>query len=248
MHDLKISVITVSYNAQDTIEQSIRSVISQDYRNIEYIIIDGNSADGTVSIAKKYLKNIHVLLSEPDKGIYDAMNKGIALATGDVVGILNADDFFKDEHVLTVVAQAFENNKPDIVYGDLNYIKSDGSISRKWVSGEYKKGMFNYGWMPPHPTFYCKRELFEKFGSYGLEYGTAADYELMLRYIHRNLLSVYYVKQVLVEMSVGGVSNRSIKNRIKSLFFDMKAMYKNKIFFPPITLILKPLRKLRQFF
>lgn len=176
------------------------------------------------------------------------MNKGIALATGDVVGILNADDFFKDEHVLTVVAQAFENNKPDIVYGDLNYIKSDGSISRKWVSGEYKKGMFNYGWMPPHPTFYCKRELFKKFGSYGLEYGTAADYELMLRYIHRNLLSVYYVKQVLVEMSVGGVSNRSIKNRIKSLFFDMKAMYKNKIFFPPITLILKPLRKLRQFF
>ncbi|MEB0260654.1 MULTISPECIES: glycosyltransferase family 2 protein [unclassified Mucilaginibacter] len=248
MHDFKISVITVSFNAQSTIERSIQSVISQNYDNVEYIIIDGRSSDSTVSIAEKYRDHIKVLVSEPDKGIYDAMNKGIALATGDVVGILNADDFFANEYVLTVVVDAFKNNNTAIVYGDLNYIKPDGSISRKWVSGEYKKGIFNLGWMPPHPTFYCRRELFGRFGNYSLAFGTAADYELMLRYIHRNHLSTYYVKQVLVQMSIGGVSNHSIKNRARALLFDMKAMYENKIFYPPITLIFKPLRKLKQFF
>ncbi len=153
MHDLKISVITVSFNAQSTIERSIQSVISQNYDNVEYIIIDGRSSDSTVSIAEKYRDHIKVLVSEPDKGIYDAMNKGIALATGDVVGILNADDFFTNEYVLTVVADAFKNNNTAVVYGDLNYIKPDGSISRKWVSGEYKKGIFNLGWMPPIQHF-----------------------------------------------------------------------------------------------
>jgi len=248
VHDLKISIITVAYNAQATIEQSIKSVISQAYNNVEYIIIDGNSSDNTVSIAQKYREYISVLISEPDNGIYDAMNKGIALATGDIVGILNADDFFAGNHILTVVSDAFKNNNTDIVYGDLNYIKPDGTIRRKWVSGEYKKGKFNFGWMPPHPTFYCRRELFERFGNYSLDFGTAADYELMLRYLHLNHLSVFYVKQVLVQMSIGGVSNSSIKNRLKALLFDMKAMYNNRIIFPPVTLVLKPLRKLRQFF
>lgn len=248
VHDLKISVITVCYNAEATIAQTIKSVIAQDYNNIEYIIVDGNSSDGTITVAEKYREHIHILLSEPDKGIYDAMNKGIALATGDVVGILNADDFFADENVLTVVARAFKTSNPDIVYGDLNYVKPDGTISRKWRSGEYKKGLFNFGWMPPHPTFYCKRRLFEKFGNYSLDFGTAADYELMLRYIHRNHLTPYYVKQVLVKMNVGGVSNRSIKNRLRSLMADVRAMYKNRIFFPPIALVFKPLRKLKQFF
>ncbi|MES2267292.1 MAG: glycosyltransferase family 2 protein [Bacteroidota bacterium] len=248
MHEPKISIITVSYNAQVTIEQSILSVISQDYNNVEYIIIDGKSTDGTLSIAQKYRKHINILVSEPDRGIYDAMNKGIALATGDVVGILNADDFFAGTQILTVVAEAFKNNTADIVYGDLNYVKPNGVVSRKWVSGEYKKGMFNLGWMPPHPTFYCRRELFEKFGNYSLDYGTAADFELMLRFIHRNHLSVSYVKRVLVQMSVGGVSNSSIRNRLKALWYDMKAMYDNKIILPPIALVLKPLRKIKQFF
>ena len=248
LHYPKISVITVCYNARATIERCVRSVLNQYYINIEYIIIDGNSADGTLSILEKYKKNISILVSEPDKGIYDAMNKGIALATGDVVGVLNADDFFADEDVLTVVADAFNNNDTDIVYGNLDYIKLNGKISRKWVSGHYKKGMFNYGWMPPHPAFYCKRELFNKFGGYSLQYGTAADYELMLRFIHRNLSSVYYVKKVLVKMAVGGVSNSNINNRIKALLFDMKAMNNNSVLFPPVALVLKPLRKLRQFF
>ncbi|TEW67977.1 glycosyltransferase [Mucilaginibacter phyllosphaerae] len=248
MHPPKISVITVSYNARLTIEQCIRSVIRQQYNNIEYIIIDGKSSDGTVSIAEKYKNHIQIIVSEPDKGIYDAMNKGIALATGDVTGILNADDFFAADDVLTVVAEAFKNQDPDIVYGDLDYVRPDGTVVRKWRSGRYKKGMFNAGWMPPHPTFYCKTNLFKKFGHYSLQYGTAADYELMLRFIHLNHLSVYYVQRVLVKMTVGGVSNSSIKNRIKALFFDMKAMYNNNIIFPPIVLMIKPLRKLSQFF
>jgi glycosyltransferase involved in cell wall biosynthesis len=248
VHDLKISVITVSYNAQGTIEQCVQSVITQDYHNIEYIIIDGNSADGTVSILEKYKKHIHVFVSEPDKGIYDAMNKGIALATGDIIGILNADDFFADSHTLTVVSDAFKNNTPDIVYGDLDYIKTDGSTFRKWRSGQYKKGMFNLGWMPPHPTFYCRKEVFDKLGNYSLEYGTASDYELMLRFIHLNQLPVYYIARVLVKMSTGGVSNSNINNRVKALIFDMRAMYKNKVLFPPIALLFKPLRKIGQFF
>lgn len=248
VHNLKISVITVSYNAQSTIEQCVQSVISQDYQNIEYVIIDGNSSDGTVSILEKYKKYIHVFVSEPDKGIYDAMNKGIALASGDIIGILNADDFFADNHTLTVVSDAFKNNTTDIVYGDLDYIKPDGSTFRKWRSGPYKKGMFNLGWMPPHPTFYCRKEVFNRLGNYSLEYGTAADYELMLRFIHFNQLQVYYIARVLVKMSTGGVSNRNINNRVKALIFDMRAMYKNKVLFPPIALLFKPLRKLGQFF
>jgi len=248
VHDLKITVITVSYNAQSTIEQCVLSVINQDYHNTEYIIIDGNSSDGTLSILEKYKKHIKVLVSEPDKGIYDAMNKGIALASGEVIGMLNADDFFADNHILTVVSDAFKNNKPDMVYGDLDYIKPDGSTFRKWRSGRYKKGMFNLGWMPPHPTFYCLKTVFDKLGNYSLEYGTAADYELMLRFIHLNHSAVYYIPRVLVKMSMGGVSNSNIKNRVKALAFDMRAMYKNKVLFPPIALLFKPLRKLRQFF
>ncbi|RYU90395.1 glycosyltransferase [Mucilaginibacter terrigena] len=248
MHDLKISVITVCYNAQSTIEQSILSVISQDYDNIEYIIIDGASSDNTVPIIKKHEKDVQRFISEPDKGIYDAMNKGIALAQGDVIGILNADDFFAGNHVLNDIANAFANNHAEIVYGDLDYIKPGGSIIRKWRTGQYKKGMFNRGWMPPHPTFYCKKTLFEKFGNYSLEFGTAADYELMLRFMHLKQASVYYLQKVLVKMSVGGVSNKNIINRINALLFDLKAMYHNKIIFPPIALLFKPLRKLRQFF
>ncbi|MFA6247637.1 MAG: glycosyltransferase family 2 protein [Mucilaginibacter sp.] len=248
VHDLKISVITVSYNAQSTIEQCVQSVIGQDYPHIEYIIIDGNSSDGTISVLEKYKKYIHVFVSEPDKGIYDAMNKGIALASGDVIGILNADDFFADSHTLTVVLDAFKNNVTDIVYGNLDYVKPDGSTFRKWRSGPYKKGLFNLGWMPPHPTFYCRKEVFNRFGNYSLEYGTAADYELMLRFIHLNQLPVYYIARVLVKMSTGGVSNSSINNRVKALIFDMRAMYRNNVYFPPIALLFKPLRKLGQFF
>ncbi len=248
MQDLKISLITVCYNAKNTIEHCIQSVAAQSYKNLEYIIIDGGSTDGTVEIINQYREHVNVFLSEPDQGIYDAMNKGIKLAGGDIIGMLNADDSFADNGVLTAVAEAFQQPDALITYGDLNYVNAAGAIIRKWRSGVYKTGLFNRGWMPPHPTFYCKRELFSRFGYYSLEYGTAADYELMLRFIHLNGTYAYYIKKVLINMKVGGISNKNFNARVKGLFFDLKAMNKNGVIIPIITLIFKPLRKIHQYF
>jgi len=248
VHQLKISVITVSYNTQSTIKRCIQSVIDQDYDNVEHIIIDGQSKDNTLQIIKENINHIKILVSEPDSGIYDAMNKGIALATGDIIGTLNADDYLADKTVFSNIAEAFARSNADVVYGDIDYVDQGGKIIRKWRSGKYKKGMFNYGWMPPHPTFYCKREMFFSLGNYSLEFGTAADYELMLRFMHLNKASVYYLQKVLIKMTNGGISNKNYLSRIRALYFDFKAMYNNNILFPPMALLFKPLRKLKQFF
>jgi glycosyltransferase involved in cell wall biosynthesis len=248
VHELKISVITVCYNAESTIGRCIRSVIDQDHDNVEYIIIDGHSQDGTLSIINNYNSQINIIVSEPDRGIYDAMNKGIALATGNVVGILNADDFFADNTILSAVANAFVTSGADILYGDLDYVGPSGKIVRNWMSGDYKHGLFGKGWMPPHPTFYCKRELFKTFGNYSLEFGTAADYELMARFIHLNRPQIFYLKQKMVKMATGGASNKSYLTLIKVLYFDLKAMYKNNVDFPLIALVFKRLTKVKQFF
>ncbi|WP_428328434.1 glycosyltransferase family 2 protein [Mucilaginibacter sp.] len=248
MQDFKISLITVSFNAEGTIRRCIESVISQNFKAIEYIIIDGGSIDQTINIINQYKNNISIILSEPDKGIYDAMNKGIKLATGDVVGMLNADDFFADDKVLSTVADAFIQQNVEITYGDLDYVSLDDKIIRKWRSGKYLRSNFSWGWMPPHPTFYCKRNLFEKLGFYSLGYGTAADYELMLRFMFLNRIPAFYIKKVLVKMKVGGVSNKSFNSRVKGLKFDLKAMRNNGIIYPIITLILKPARKIIQYF
>jgi glycosyltransferase involved in cell wall biosynthesis len=243
----KISLITVAYNAADTIERCIRSVIEQDYPGLEYIIIDGQSTDTTPVIINKHKDNIHITVTQPDSGIYDAMNKGIALATGDIIGMLNADDFFADEQVLKQIAQAFTQSGADVLYGDIDYVDKHDKIIRKWRSGRYKPGCFSLGWMPPHPSFYARRELFNKYGFYKPEYGSATDYELMVRFIHTHKATVYYINKVLVKMLVGGVSNKSIINRIKAWRNDFKAMKANGILFPYISVILKPFRKITQF-
>lgn len=245
---LKISLITVVYNAETTIRGCIESVISQNFKNIEYIIIDGGSTDGTKQIINEFSDHIDIFVSEPDSGIYEAMNKGIELATGDIVGTLNSDDFFSDNDVLTAISNAFLQKNTDVVYGDLDYVNSKGVTVRKWRSKDYRDGMFNWGWMPPHPTFYCKTGLFKKLGFYMPEYGTAADYELMLRFLHTNKVNSFYLNKVLVKMTVGGLSNRNYSNRLKALANDSKAMRNNNILFPLLTLICKPLRKLVQFF
>lgn len=248
MQDPKISLITVCFNAEASISRCIESVIGQTFKSYEYIIIDGASTDNTINIIKKYGANINVLVSEPDKGIYDAINKGIRLAKGDIIGILNADDFFADSNALSLIAGAFEQKNIEIVYADLDYINPADKVIRKWRSGEYKTGKFNLGWMPPHPTFYCKRNLFEKYGYYSLEYGTAADYELMLRFIHRSKINPFYIKKVLIKMKTGGASNKSLSNRVKGLLFDFKAMRYNGILLPVLTIILKPVSKISQYF
>ena|ERR1700760_4390256 len=250
MQDLKISLITVAYNAQDTIESCITSVLRQRSRNIQYIVIDGGSSDNTTQIINKYKDKIDIFITEPDHGIYDAMNKGIALATGDIIGTLNADDFFADDDILNNVITVFAEQNNNILYGDLDYIDQNGKTIRKWRSAKYKKGMFNWGWMPPHPTFYCRKVLFDKLGAYKLDYGSAADYELMLRFIHTksNRSHIYYLDKVMVKMMVGGISNKSFGNRVKAIGNDLKAMRNNGIFLPAATIIFKPLRKILQFF
>ena len=247
MYVLKLSLVTVVYNAQDTIRQCIQSVISQNYPHLEYIIIDGGSTDNTLAIIQEYREHIHVLVSEPDKGIYDAMNKGIRLATGDIVGMLNADDHFADDHVLQSVAGLFAQRDTEIVYGDMDIIDQHQRTIRKWRSGEYNRNSFKLGFMPPHPTFYCRRNLFDQFGFYSPDHGSAADYELMLRLMYRHQVKSYHLKQVMINMRIGGVSSKNSNNRIKAWQFDLLAMRQNKLPFPILTLVLKPLRKIVQF-
>jgi len=245
--DFKISLITVTYNTEATISRCIESVVSQNHLNLEYIIIDGGSTDNTLQIIDQYKDFINVFISEPDKGIYDAMNKGILHSTGDVIGMLNADDFFADNNVLNCISAAFTTENTNIVFGDLQYINLQGEIIRNWRTGKYVQGRYNLGWMPPHPGFYCKRELFDRFGFYSLEYGTAADYELMLRFMHLNKVDGFYINKVLVKMQCGGMSNKDPISRIKAWKFDLKAMYKNDVTFPLLTLFIKPLRKIVQY-
>ncbi|WP_255486971.1 glycosyltransferase family 2 protein [Mucilaginibacter sp. SP1R1] len=244
---MKLSLVTVVYNARDTIGQCIESVISQNYSNLEYIVIDGGSTDGTLQVINQYRSHINIFVSEKDSGIYDAMNKGIALATGEVVGTLNADDYFADGQVLQSVVQAFEQYPVNVVYGDLDIISQQYKIIRKWRSRPCKGSSFNWGFMPPHPTFYCKRSLFTQYGLYSLDYGSAADYELMVRLMHLHQVKSYYLKKVMVKMRVGGVSSKSLNNRVKAWQFDLKAMQKNKVRFPFLALVLKPLQKIFQF-
>lgn len=192
MAAVKISLITVTYNAESTIRRCIDSVIAQNYKNLEYIIIDGGSTDGTLRVIDSYREHISILISEPDRGVYDAMNKGIRLAGGTIVGTLNADDYFASADILAQLAKVFTEPKINILYGNLDYIRADSTILRKWRTKAYKNGMFNWGWMPPHPTFYCRREMFGQLGNYRLDFGTAADYELMLRFMHLEKQSAFF--------------------------------------------------------
>jgi glycosyltransferase involved in cell wall biosynthesis len=246
---LKISIITVAYNAEKSIEDTIQSVIGQTYKNIEYIIIDGNSTDDTLKICNTYKESIHTIVSEKDKGIYDAMNKGIALATGDVIGVLNADDFYLNSNVISKVAERFNTDNCEGLYADLVYVDGDDTskITRTWFSGNYIENSFFKGWMPPHPTFFVKQACYKKYGHYSLDLKSAADYELMLRMIHKHKIKLSYLHEVTVKMRVGGVSNSSLKNRIDANKEDREAWRMNDLKPGLFTLIRKPLSKVFQF-
>jgi len=245
---LKISLITVCYNSRETIAETLESVKQQDYPNIEYILIDGGSTDGCLEIIKAYRDIIAHFVSEPDQGIYDGINKGIKLATGDVLGLLHADDTFSNSTVLGKIAALFEQKDADCVYGDLVYVSRNAPerVVRYWKSGVYKRSKLRLGWMPPHPTFYTKRIYFEKFGLYDRSFKIAADYDLMLRFLGRHSLNALYLPEVMVKMKVGGVSNKSINHIITKSIEDIRALKINKIgsFF---TLIIKNISKIYQF-
>jgi glycosyltransferase involved in cell wall biosynthesis len=248
---MKISMITVSYNSASTIEDTIKSVLSQTYfHNVEYIVIDGGSTDGTIDIIKKHDSRISKWVSEPDKGIYDAMNKGIRMATGEIIGVLNSDDFYADCNILSMVAGTLEKTGADSCYGDLLYVDpvNTDRVKRYWKSGPYNTGLFYGGWMPPHPTFFVRREVYERYGFFNLSLGSSADYELMVRFLLRSGISACYIPEVLVKMRSGGVSNASIGNRIKANRMDRLSWEVNGLKPYPWTFWMKPLRKVGQFF
>lgn len=247
MCDIKISLITVCRNAAGTIQHCIETVKQQSYAHVEYIIVDGNSVDGTQEIILKNKADQHFFISEADGGMYDAINKGIGYATGAVIGLLNADDYFAHEHVLRDIAKVFSLADPDLLYADLDYVDRKGKIIRRWRSGKYVREKFNRGWMPPHPTCYAKKKLFDDFGLYHPDYGSAADYELLLRLMYVNRVRVSYLNEVTVKMTIGGISNRSLQNRVMAWKCDFRAMKDNGLKNPFIGLVLKPLRKIGQF-
>ncbi|MEO8147770.1 MAG: glycosyltransferase family 2 protein [Bacteroidia bacterium] len=247
---MKISIITITYNSAETLEETIRSVVSQDYPNIEYIIIDGLSKDATLQIAEKYKGNISKLISEKDNGLYDALNKGIQQCTGDVIGMLHSDDVYYDEHVLSKVAAAFAQH-PDAgaLYGDLIFVERFDltNIKRVWRSGKYKEGAFAKGWMPPHPTFFVRRHVYEKHGLFNTDLRLAADYELMLRFIHVKKVKLIYLPIMIIRMRMGGVSNFSLALKWKAHLEDRKAWALNGMR-PTLSLLRKPLSKVFQYF
>jgi glycosyltransferase len=246
---MKVSIITVCRNAETTIESSIQSVLKQDYPNIEYIVIDGKSSDKTISIIEKYSDKISKFISEKDEGMYFALNKGIRFATGDIIGLVHADDFYSNAKIISRIVKEFAEKKVDSVYGDLQYIEKGNSekISRHWKSGPFNPKNFLKGWMPPHPTFFVKKNCYEKFGSFNTQFTISADYELMLRFLFKHKISCSYIPEVLVKMKTGGISNVTLKSRIKANKEDRLAWKINGLKPNSFTLILKPLSKLRQF-
>ena len=205
---MKISIITVVWNNKKTIKDAIESVLGQTYKDIEYIIIDGASSDGTVEVVKSYGDKISKFVSEPDCGLYDAMNKGIALASGDVVGILNSDDFYIDNGVIERVVKEFEKSQADSVFADLVYVKSDNlnKVVRYYDSSHFTPQRFAYGWMPAHPTFFVRRCVYEKYGLFRTDLKIAADFDILARFLYTHKISYSYMKEVLVKMRLGGVS------------------------------------------
>ena len=245
---MTVSVITVCFNAALTIRDTIESVLSQNYPYIEYIVVDGKSTDGTVDIIKSYGERISKFISEPDRGIYDAMNKGINLAEGDIVAILNADDFYVSSDVISKVVEEFKRNQADVVYGDIVIVDSEDTdkIVRYWKSGKYRPGAFKWGWHPPHPAFFVRTEIYKKYGVFDLEFQVAADFEIMARFMERYKVRWSYIPEVLVKMRAGGKSTKSLRNIAIANWECYKALKKNGIDVSPIFMVLKPLRKILQ--
>ena len=244
---MKISIITISFNAKTTIEKTLQSVANQSYNNIEHIIIDGGSKDNTLEICNSF-QHISKIISEPDDGVYDAFNKGLKLANGDVVGFLNADDVFYNENSVKEIADAFLNNETDIVYGNLDYVNQDGKIIRNWISKPYEKGLVKKAWMPAHPTFYCKKEIYALIGVYNDSFKIGGDFELCLRFLEVNKVPSFYLNKKLVKMLVGGISNSDLKSKWTIYKEELRAFKINNISVNPILFFLYKLKKLKQFF
>lgn len=246
---MKISLITVTFNSARYLQNAIQSVYQQDYPDIEYIIVDGGSTDETLSIIEQNAGCIAKWISEKDNGMYDAINKGMRMATGDVIGILNSDDMLSAKDVISKIAACFKEQKVDSLFGDLLYVEAEDTskIHRYWKGMPYNRKSFKLGWMPAHPTFYVRREIVEQLGGYETHYFSAADFELMTRYLYKHRISSYYLPELIVKMRTGGMSNGSFRKRFRANRRDFLALKRNEVPFPFIVSMIKPLRKLPQY-
>jgi glycosyltransferase involved in cell wall biosynthesis len=248
--DLKVSIITVVYNNKKHIRDAILSVLGQTYKNVEYIVIDGGSTDGTKEIIGEHKDKIAEFISEKDKGIYDALNKGLKLATGDVVGILHSDDLYFDVNAISTAMKVFEQNKVESVYSDILYVDSNdvNKMIRYWRSSLFVPGAFRKGWHPPHTSFFVKNDVYKKYGYFNSELSVSADFELMLRFLERYSISTHYISTPLVKMRIGGESNKSLINIITGNINCYKAFKMNGINVSPLYFLYRLLPKLGQFF
>lgn len=251
---MKVSIITVTYNSARTLSRAMRSVCRQTYKDIEYILVDGESADSTVNIIKDFASHYSFIryISESDKGIYDAINKGIQMATGKVIGILNSDDELYSSETITHIVNQMEQTGADILYGNLLYCKYDAiehnppRVVRYWESKEFRLQDLKHGWMPAHPTLYCKREVFDQVGPYRTDFRIAADYEFILRAFSQPQIKTTYLPEIIVRMEVGGISNRDIRSLLLKSKEDRRTMKMHGLN-PCITLCFKIISKIRQY-
>lgn len=245
---MKLSIVTAVFNRADTIADALASVQAQSYECIEHLIQDGGSTDGTLDILRKHETETTQLVSEPDSGIYDAINNGISRASGDVVGLMHSDDFFAHDRVLERIAELFEDKNIDGVYGDLDYVSASkpGKVIRHWRAGPYSRDRLRWGWMPAHPTLYLRRDVFEKWGFYDTDFRIAADYDAMLRYLWTGQVQLADLPDVLIKMRVGGASNRSLKHILQKSREDYRALRRNGVGGAGV-LLAKNTRKLHQF-
>ena len=246
---MKISIVTPTYNSATTVRGTLESIMVQDYPDIEHIIIDGGSKDDTLNIISGY-PHVSKVISERDNGLYDAMNKGVRLATGEIVVVLNSDDFYTHPKVVSRVAALLEQTSADTLYADLEYVAPDNTnrVIRHWKAGVFRPGNFHRGWMPPHPTFFVRRHLYERFGLFNISLRFSADYELMLRFLLKNNVSTCYLPEVTVRMRAGGASNANFRNRFRANREDRLAWKMNGLRPRFYTLYLKPLIKIGQYF
>lgn len=246
---MKVSLITVTYNSEKYLANCIESVRCQDYPNIEYIIIDGASTDSTVTIIRESGAIVDKWISEKDGGMYDAINKGMKMATGDVIGILNSDDMLATKQTISKIVHCFEENEVDSVFGDLVYVDEEDTsrIYRYWKGNTYSRNAFHFGWMPAHPTFYIRREVVEYLGGYETHFYSAADFEFMTRYLYKHRISSFYIPELIVKMRKGGMSNCGWQRRLRANRRDYLALKQNGVPFPLFGSLIKPLRKLPQF-
>tara|TARA_B100001029_G_scaffold56424_1_gene45532 strand:+ start:7320 stop:8054 length:735 start_codon:yes stop_codon:yes gene_type:complete len=243
---LKVSLITISYNSSKTIYNTLKSVEKQSYKNVEHIIVDGRSTDNTLKICYSF-PHIDKIISEPDEGVYDAFNKGIESAKGDIIGFLNSDDIYYEEDSLNYIVKNFDR-ETDCVFGNLQYVNLKGEIVRNWNSRNFRKGDFKKAWMPAHPTFYCRKYIYEKYGAYNPKYKIAGDFELMLRVLEKNSIKSKFIDRILVKMLSGGISNRGINSKMQILKEEFEAFKENNIKVNKLSYIINKMIKIKQFF